>query len=48
MSGDAWGCLTLIVLIIAIFAYFAYERWLEHQEFMAGKRDPADEDAQDG
>lgn len=38
MSGDAWGCLTLIVCVLATAGYLALERWLEHREIMAGKR----------
>ncbi len=44
MSGDAWGCLTLIVIVLAVAGYSAYDRWLRHQELMAGKRDSDDPD----
>ncbi len=43
MSGDAIGGWILIVLILAIAGYYAFVRWLEHREFMAGKRKPDEE-----
>lgn len=41
------GCYTrnsmyTVTVLVIIVAYFAYDKYLEHQEIMAGKRNPND------